>query len=207
MRTAMVLVSMLVLACGGSDAPSAPAAPPPPPPPPTAVPAPPPSPAVPSGAPQAAAAEAGGCTLLSFPVLPHRAGGKAQVKLSGSVTAEGKEQPAVCGAYWVKDQKVMRKEVKAGQGTLFETCLPEGLIQIYSDDEGVGVRNLKAKDLNARTNALFNPKAGGSYLLMRGGKDDKLVIDDDRRGAKGVITLSNLAGGGEVRVEFEFDCP
>lgn len=202
MRVLFGLTSLWLTACTGADAP----------------PAPPPPPAVPKAeAPQAPAAsaqkvagnpaEAGGCTLLSVPVPPHRHAGKARIRIEGAgLSAEGEAQPAVCGAYWALDQDVLGKPVKAGEGMLFETCLPEGLFQVSSDDEAVGKRNLATREPEARARALFNPKAGGSFAFMRPAKNDEIVIDEGRRSAHGRLTLSNFAGGGDLRVEFTFDC-
>jgi hypothetical protein len=148
--------------------------------------------------PAQAAAE---CTLSGV-LAPHRRTGTAEVKLAGSRTAQGRF-PAVCGAYFLLDAPPMGK---AGDGMVFETCIPGvGKLQLSG---GSGKRKAGAV---TEFGLLLNTDT--SSLMGSGGAPDKAVVGADlfSATAKGTVRTLGRARPGrpseEVRLEVSFSCP
>jgi hypothetical protein len=133
------------------------------------------------------------------PIFSFRRTGTATVRLAGSRAAEG-TFPAVCGAFLVKDAP---KIGRAGDGLLFETCIP-----------GVGRFQLQA------TRRVPGPAREASLELttdeatwIGSGPDNHVAMADDLFGAAVQATLrparAPAAGGpgGAVEIEARFDCP
>jgi hypothetical protein len=148
-------------------------------------------------APAQAAAE---CTLSGV-LAPLRRTGTAEVKLTGSRTAQGRF-PAVCGAYFLLDAPPMGK---AGDGMVFETCIPGvGKLQL----SGSGKRKAgPVTDFGLVLNT------DTSSLMGSGGAPDKVVVGADLFSAtvKATVRTFGRARPGkpseEVRLEVSFSCP
>jgi hypothetical protein len=148
-------------------------------------------------APAQAAAEC----ALSGALPPHRKAGTAEVKVTGSRTAQG-SFPAICGAYFVLDAGAMGK---AGDGMVFETCLPGiGKLQVSG---GTGRR--KAGPV-ADFGLIVNTDT--SSLMGSAGGANKVVLGADLFSAtvKGKVASFGRPRPGkpseELTLDVKFDC-
>jgi hypothetical protein len=146
--------------------------------------------------PAQAAAE---CTLSGV-LPPHRRTGFAEVKVTGSRTAQGRF-PAVCGAYFLLDAPPMGK---AGDGMVFEVCLPGiGKLQL----SGAGKR--KAGPV-ADFGLVVNTDT--SSLMGSAGPTSSVVLGTDLFSAtlKGKVATLGRARPGhpseELQLDVRFDC-
>jgi hypothetical protein len=143
-------------------------------------------------------AEAASCTPpVAAP--PLRRGGTAQVKITGTVTAQG-TYPAACGAYVLAD---VPKVAKAGDGLAFITCIPGvGTFQVSGTKRQAGLSGDAGVVLNA----------DASYLGSAG-KEVEVKVGADLFGATVKATLRPMGRPKpgqprkEIRVEARFDCP
>jgi hypothetical protein len=148
-------------------------------------------------APAQAAAE---CTLAGV-LPPHRKAGVAEVKVTGSRTAQGRF-PAICGAYFVLDAGAMGK---AGDGMVFETCLPGiGKLQVSG---GAGKRKAgPVADFGLVVNT------DSSSLMGSAGGANKAVLGADLFSAtvKAKVSTFGRARPGhpseELVLDVKFDC-
>ena len=140
------------------------------------------------------------CTLSGV-LAPHRRTGTAEVKLTGSRSAQGRF-PAVCGAYFLLDAPPMGK---AGDGMVFETCVP-------------GVGKLQVTGSGKRTAGPVRDfglvlHTDTRSLLGSGGAPDQLVLGADLFSATVKATARTLGRARpgkpseEVRLAVSFSCP
>jgi hypothetical protein len=102
---------------------------------------------------------------LSGVLPPHRKAGIAEVKVTGTRVVQGRF-PAICGAYFVLDAGAMGK---AGDGMVFETCLPGiGKLQVSG---GAGKRKAgPVADfgliVNTDTSSLMGSAGGANKVVL-----------------------------------------
>jgi hypothetical protein len=130
---------------------------------------------------------------------PLRRGGTAAVKVSGSKVAQG-SYPAACGAYFVSD---VPKVAKAGDGLVFQTCIPGlGMLQVNGTRRKAGLSDDAGLVLNAD---------GASYLGSAD-KENRVTVGADLFSATVTATLRPVrrpkrgAPPDEIHVEARFDC-
>jgi hypothetical protein len=156
----------------------------------------------------AASGRAEDCALNSTQASPFRFAGTAHVKISGSgFSVDLPAQPAVCGASAVEDLNDFGK-VHAGDGYLFETCVKQGVVEVFSNQPGA-VRSPQ-KDALGKGVALFAIYGNGgftrSYTLDRATSNDHLEIGAALGSAKLSASLVEAASKQQVRVDVEFTC-
>ena len=144
-------------------------------------------------------AQAAAECVLSGVLPPHRRGGTAEVRVTGSRTAQGRF-PAVCGAYFLVDAPPMGK---AGDGMVFEVCIPGvGKLQVNGEKRKAGPAPAAGLILNTDTASLLG--SGAAPNQVTGGADlfsatVKAKLQPIRRPKPGQPAE-------EVRVEARFDC-
>ncbi len=145
------------------------------------------------------------CKLNPVRPGPLRRGGKARVKLVGAgIDFDLTDLPALCGPLFNRDVSAI--DVHAGDGTLFETCAPQGTLQISSWGRTVGQQVPHGPKQGAGTEVLFNLNKGTTYS-SRGDVTDRIVFSDDLWHADATVSLYSVNGPGQLRAEVSFDCP
>ncbi len=133
-----------------------------------------------------------------------RRGGVASVRIEGAgIDLDAKDAPAICGALYNADVKALN--VKAGEGLLFETCLPEGTLQINADDRKPGAQALRSPRSPRGASVLFNQTAGLRFV-MPSARENRIVVSPDLFKAEAQVTLRNVVGAEQVKVTLTIDC-
>lgn len=136
---------------------------------------------------------------------PLRRGGHASIKLEGNgVSISVEKTNAWCGPLFNTDVPAL--DVKAGQGVLFETCLPEGTLQLsgYQRPES-GKQELHSGNQTAGIELLFNENGGPSYS-SRGEADDSIVFSADLWQAEARVLLRDVRTNARLVATVAFDC-
>ncbi len=134
-----------------------------------------------------------------------RRGGKARVQLSGDgLSIDEKDLPALCGPMYNEDVRVL--EAKAGDGLLFETCLPAGTLQISAWSRSSGNQVGHGPKEAGGTEVLFNLNKGASYS-SQADATDSIVFTDDYWKATADVALHSVSGKGAMRAKITFECP
>lgn len=150
-------------------------------------------------------AKAAICKLNPLQPGPLRRGGIAHVRLSGDgVELNLRDVPALCGPLFNTD--VTALGVHAGDGVLFETCIPEGIVQISSWTRTPGKQSVHGNADAGGTEVLFNRNEGATYTT-RGEASDSLVLSDDLWKAEATLALYSVASNNALRAQITFDCP
>lgn len=115
--------------------------------------------AVAASFPSLAAAEC----VLSGALPPYRRTGTAEVQVSGTRAAKGRF-PAVCGAYFVQDAPPMGK---AGDGMVFETCIPGvGKLQVNGPKRKAGRAPEAGLVVNTDSSSLVGSGDGSNQVVV-----------------------------------------
>jgi len=134
-----------------------------------------------------------------------RRSGKAQVQLIGDgLNIDLHDVVALCGPMFNRDIRVL--EVKAGDGLLFETCLPQGTLQIASWSRAAGKQVGHGPTEVGGTEVLFNLNKGASYS-SQADATDSIVFSDDFWKASAEVALHSVGGKGALRAKIAFECP
>ncbi len=136
---------------------------------------------------------------------PLRRGGLARIEIQGAgVALKAQKVPAWCGPLFNEDVRDLH--VKAGDGLLFETCLPQGIVQVSAYDKpGSGKQDLHSARQAAGVELLFNQNGGPSFS-SRGQASDSIVLSADLWKANAKLALIDVATGAKVDATVEFDC-
>jgi hypothetical protein len=133
---------------------------------------------------------------------PLRRGGRAQVQLRGGALAiDLKDVPALCGPMFNTDVSVL--DIVAGQGLQYETCLPNGTLQITAWERKAGPQELHKGTGGAEV--LFNMNRGATYT-SQGAPEDSVVVSDDFWRVEAKVTLKEVVGTHTVKGNIVFDC-
>jgi hypothetical protein len=145
------------------------------------------------------------CRLNSVASPPLRRSGTAHVRIQGDgLNVDVPNAPAVCGAYFLQDAQMLGRKIKAGEGIVFETCVPEGLLQVSAEQRTPGKQKLGGPG----TTVLFNRQGGGSYMLrMSPGGGDTVSFGKELFSAKTQVTLKKMMAPETVKVDVTFTCP
>jgi hypothetical protein len=145
------------------------------------------------------------CSIDTSNPGPLRRGGVANVEISGrGVSIKATKVNAWCGPLFNYD--VAALNVKAGEGLLFETCLPDGIIQLsaYARPKG-GEQSLHSTDQAAGVELLFNENGGPTYS-SHGKWGDNIVLSPDLWKADAKVVLYDVATGAKLDAVVRFDC-
>lgn len=144
------------------------------------------------------------CELNAEQPGPLRRAGRARVKLSGAGLTVDAEVPAICGPLFNRDVEALA--VKAGEGLLYETCLPEGAVQLISRQRNAGTQQLHGGATQpAAMDVSFNRTAGATYS-SRGLATDRVTLSEDFWKADAELVLRDVEEKGELRASLAFDC-
>lgn len=134
-----------------------------------------------------------------------RRGGTANVQLTGKgIGIDAHNVPALCGPLF--DIDVPALNVQAGDGLFFETCLPEGTLQIMAANRVAGRQSVHGVAQSAGTEVAFNQNKAGTYTT-RSEPSDSIVFSDDLWKADVEVTLHSVAENAPLRAKVSFDCP
>lgn len=144
------------------------------------------------------------CTLDVTEPGPMRRAGRVRVNLAGGDVTIDTEVPALCGPLFNRD--VAALGIKAGDGLLFEACVPEGYLQLTSRERAAGVQRLHHGEVQAGTMDVSFNRVGGTTYSSRGLATDRVTLSDDFWKAEAELVLRDVDEAGELRARIGFDC-
>lgn len=136
---------------------------------------------------------------------PLRRGGIARVKLDGhGVAIDVDKANAWCGPLFNTDVPALN--IKAGEGVLFETCLPDGMLQLSAYDRPKGGKQeMHSAGRPGGVELLFNQNGGPSYS-SHGEGDDSIVFSPDLWQAEARVLLRDVGTNAKLVATVTFDC-
>lgn len=135
---------------------------------------------------------------------PMMRGGRARVQITGpGVAIDQSGVPAICGPLYNVNASSLG--VKAGDGLLFRTCLPEGLVELSSDARVAGKQPVHAGRVPRGTDVIFAKHLGSSFSTA-GVVSDEIVIADGLARAEANVELREIEGEGMLRAKVVYDC-
>ncbi len=145
------------------------------------------------------------CTIDPNNPGPLRRGGRANIEIEGhGVEIKASKVNAWCGPLFNTDVPALN--IKAGQGLLFEACLPDGMVQVSAFDRPKpGTQDLHSADQALGVEVLFNQNGGPSYS-SRGAEDDRVVLSNNLWKASAEVELRDIATGAKIEAKLSFDC-
>lgn len=144
------------------------------------------------------------CVLDVSSPGPLRRVGRARVRLSGQGLAVDADVAALCGPLFNRD--VVALAVKAGDGLLFEACVPEGYLQLTSRERVAGAQHMHHGESQAAAmDASFN-RVGGATYSSRGLTSDHVTLSADFWKADATLVLRDIEESGELEASIAFDC-
>jgi hypothetical protein len=182
------LLALLVQACtagGSSSAPSAPAQ-------------------KPAETPKAAPPPPVPCVLDVSTPGPMRRAGRAHVRLAGQGLAVDTEVAGLCGPLFNRDVDALG--VKAGEGLLFEACVPEGYVQLTSRERAAGAQHMHHGALQTGTMDVSFNRVGGATYSSHGLPNDRVTLSADFWKAEAELVLRDLDVSSELKASIRFDC-
>jgi hypothetical protein len=146
----------------------------------------------------------GSCKLDTVRAGPLRRVGRAQVELSGDGTAiHATDVKALCGPMFNTDVPALG--ITAGQGLLFEVCLPEGNVQLSAEQRAPGKHSLRPGAESGGVELIFNRNGGASYSTRAAG-NDSVTFSEDLWKAEAQVVLTDVAERGSLQAKVRFDC-
>jgi hypothetical protein len=144
------------------------------------------------------------CTLDPKDPGPMMRGGRAHVKIYGKGTAiDVRDVPAICGPLYNVNASSLG--VVAGDGLLFRTCLPEGLIELSADARVAGKQVVHTGLVKRGTDMIFAKHLGSSYSTA-GAAGDEIVVSPDFWKVEARVELREIEGDGVLRASVTYDC-
>lgn len=148
--------------------------------------------------------EAPSCAIDMQQLGPMREPGRAKVRLaSKDEIIEAHNAPAVCGPFYNVDAPALN--ITAGEGFLFETCLPEGLIQITSLARKAGRQNQDDAPDAPVTDLIFNRNQGATFAMRRSA-NDRIVVSDDFRKVEAEVEVRDETDTIALQGTITIDC-
>jgi len=144
------------------------------------------------------------CVLDVTTPGPMRRAGHVHVRLAGQGLAVDANVVGLCGPLFNRDVDALG--VKAGEGLLFEACLPEGYVQLTSRERAAGAQHMHHGELQAGTmDGSFN-RVGGATYSSRGLPSDHITLSADFWKAEAELVLRDVDESGELHASIAFDC-
>ena len=144
------------------------------------------------------------CVLDVAQPGPMRRSGRVKVKRAGPGLSVDTEVPALCGPLFNRDVDALR--VKAGEGLLFEACVPEGYLQLTSRERAAGAQHLHHGEEQAGSMDVSFNRVGGATYSARALPTDRITLSDDFWKADVEATLRDVMEAGELRASLAFVC-
>jgi hypothetical protein len=144
------------------------------------------------------------CVLETTQPGPMRRSGRARIKLAGSALAVDTDVPALCGPLFNRDVDALA--VKAGEGLLYEACVPEGYVQLTSRSRTRGAQLLHKGGSEAGAMDVSFNRVGGATYSSHGQPGDRVTLSDDFWKAEAELVLRDVDESGELRASIAFDC-
>lgn len=150
--------------------------------------------------------EAQPCALEPERAGPLRRAGTADIELSGSGgTLSVKGARALCGPMYDRDSDVL--QVKAGDGLLFEVCVPEGLVSVSSFKRATGKQPIRDLDQPDGAEASFQRFKGATFSSRGGDPTDNITFGDDFWSATAKVHMKSESDQEEMSGTIRFACP
>jgi hypothetical protein len=144
------------------------------------------------------------CVLDVSDPGPLRRAGRAKVRLSGKGLSVDTEVPALCGPLFNRDVDAL--QVRAGEGLLFEACVPEGYLQLTSRERVLGAQKLHHGGQKPGAMDVSFNRVGAATYSSHGLATDRVTLDDDFWKVDAELTLRDVADSHDLRASFTFDC-